>query len=66
MAIAKTIEIIAGSSTSFEDAVRQGIAKASETVEGIQGAWVKDTEVSVNGNQVTEWRVRLRITFVVK
>ena len=66
MAIAKTIEIIAGSSASFEDAVRQGIAKASETVEGIQGAWVKDTEVSVNGNQVTEWRVRLRITFVVK
>ena len=66
MAIAKTIEIIAGSSTSFEDAVRQGIAKASETVEGIQGAWVKDTEVSVSGNQVTEWRVRLRITFVVK
>jgi flavin-binding protein dodecin len=66
MAVAKTIEIISGSSTSFEDAVRQGIAKASESVDGIQGAWVKDAEVGVSGNQVTEWRVRLRITFVVK
>ena len=66
MTIAKTIEIIAASTTSFEDAVRQGIAKASETVEGIQGAWVKDTEVGVSGNHVTEWRVRLKITFVVK
>jgi hypothetical protein len=66
MAIAKTIEIVAASNTSFEDAVRQGIAKASETVEGIQGAWVKDTEVAVSDNHVTEWRVRLKITFVVK
>ena len=66
MSVAKTIEIISGSSTSFEDAVRQGIAKASETVNGIQGAWVKDTEVGVSDNRVTEWRVRLRITFVVK
>ena len=66
MAVAKTIEIISGSSTSFEDAVKQGIAKASETVDGIQGAWVKDTEVAVSDNHVTEWRVRLRITFVVK
>ena len=66
MSVAKTIEIISGSSTSFEDAVKQGIAKASETVDGIQGAWVKDTEVAVSDNQVTEWRVRLRVTFVVK
>jgi dodecin len=66
MAVAKTIEIISSSSTSFEDAVKQGVAKASETVDSIQGAWVKDTEVGVSGNQVTEWRVRLKITFVVK
>jgi flavin-binding protein dodecin len=66
MSVAKTIEIISGSSTSLEDAVRQGIAKASETVNGISGAWVKDTEVAVSDNRVTEWRVRLKITFVVK
>jgi dodecin len=66
MAVAKTIEIISTSSTSFEDAVKQGVAKASETVDGVQGAWVKDTEVAVSGNHVSEWRVRLKITFVVK
>ena len=66
MAVAKTIEIISSSTSSFEDAVKQGIAKASETVDGIQGAWVKDTEVGVSGNHVTEWRVRLKITFVIK
>ena len=66
MAVAKTIEIISTSNTSFEDAVRQGIAKASETVDGIQGAWVKDTEVGVSDNHVSEWRVRLKVTFVIK
>lgn len=66
MAVAKTIEIISTSSTSFEDAVKQGVAKASETVDGVQGAWVKDTEVAVSGNQVSEWRVRMKITFLVK
>jgi dodecin len=66
VAVAKTIEIISTSSTSFEDAVKQGVAKASETVEGVQGAWIKDTEVAVSGNQVSEWRVRMKITFLVK
>ena len=66
MAVAKTVEIISTSNTSFEDAVKQGIAKASETVDGIQGAWVKDTEVAVSGNHVSEWRVRLKVTFVIK
>jgi len=66
VAVAKTIEIISTSSTSFEEAVKQGVAKASETVEGVQGAWIKDTEVAVSGNQVSEWRVRMKITFLVK
>jgi flavin-binding protein dodecin len=66
MAVAKTIEIIAGSTAGFEDAVRQGITKASETVENIHAAWVQDTKVEVNGGKVTEWRVRLKVTFVVE
>ncbi len=66
MAVAKTIEIISTSSTSFEDAVKQGVAKASESVDDVQGAWVKDTEVAVSGNHISEWRVRLKVTFVVK
>lgn len=65
MAIAKTIEITASSTSGIEDAVRSGIAKASETIKGIEGAWVKDTEVAVSNGKVTEWRVRLRVTFIV-
>lgn len=66
MAIAKVIEIIASSTTSFEDAVASGIAKAAETVSGIESAWVKDTKVRVSNGKVSEWRVIMAITFMVK
>lgn len=66
MAIAKVIEVIAGSSKGIEDAVSKGIAKASETVSGIEGAWVKDTKVLVKKGKITEWRVILSITFIVQ
>jgi flavin-binding protein dodecin len=65
MAVAKTIEIISSSSESIEAAVRDGIAKAAESVTGIEGAWVQDTKVIVRDNRVAEWRVTLKITFVV-
>ena len=64
--VARITNISARSDTGFDDAVATGIERANQTLRNVQGAWVKDTEVSVNGNQVTEWRVRLRITFVVK
>jgi hypothetical protein len=66
MAVAKTIEIISGSAKGVEDAIQSGIAKASETVSGIEGAWVKDTKVKVEGGKVTEWRVTLAVTFLVQ
>jgi flavin-binding protein dodecin len=65
MAVAKTIEIISGSSKGIEDAIRTGIAKASETVNAIEGAWVKDTKVVVQNGSVSEWRVTMVITFIV-
>jgi dodecin len=65
MAVAKNIEIISSSADSIEDAIRSGIAKASETVKGIEGAWVKDTKVVVRDAEVTEWRVTLMVTFIV-
>lgn len=65
MAVAKTIEIVSTSSESIDAAIRDGIAKASETVKGIEGAWVQDTKVIVRDNEVAEWRVTLKITFVV-
>ncbi|HEX6073374.1 MAG TPA: dodecin family protein [Sphingomicrobium sp.] len=66
MAIAKTIEITASSANGIEDAVRSGLAKASETVKGIETAWIKDTNVILQGGEIAEWRVRLRVTFVVE
>ena len=65
MAIAKTIEIISSSADGIEAAIRDGIAKASETVTGIEGAWVKDTKVVVRSGKVAEWRVTLAVTFIV-
>jgi flavin-binding protein dodecin len=65
MSVAKTVEIIASSKSGIEDAVRDGIAKVSETVKNIEAAWVKDTKVVVRDAAVTEWRVTLAVTFIV-
>lgn len=65
MAVAKIIEITAQSSESFEDAIKQGIAKASETVHNIEGAWVKEQKVVVSDGNITGYRVDLKVTFVL-
>lgn len=65
MAVAKIIEIISGSSVSFDDAVKQGLAKAAETVNGITSAWVKDQNVVVDGGRITEYRVVMKLTFML-
>jgi len=65
MAVAKVIEISSASDKGFEDAVRKGIEHASKTVEGIRGAWVKEQEVVVENNKVVEYRVNLKVTFVL-
>jgi len=66
MAVAKNIEIIASSSEGSDAAIRDGIAKAAETVHGIKSAWVKDIKVKVSDNKVSEWRVTLAVTFIVE
>jgi dodecin len=67
MSVAKVIEVFASSSTSVEDAVKSGIKKTSETVKNIKGAWVNEIKVVTDGSgNITEWRVNLRITFVVE
>lgn len=65
MAIGKIIEVSASSPTSFDDAVKQGIAKASETVHGIKGAWISEQKVKVEDNKIVEYRVDMRVSFVV-
>ena len=65
MAVAKVIEITAESSESFEDAIKQGIAKAAETVRNIKAAWVNGQQVTVADGQVAAYRVDLKVTFLV-
>ena len=66
MSVAKHTEITASSSESFEDAVRRGIRKMAETVKKIQGAWVKEQKVVVDGDNIVEYRVTMKVTFIVK
>lgn len=66
MSVAKHVEISATSSKSFEDAIQSGIKKAAESVKGIQGAWIKEQKVIVKGDDVTEYRVSMKVTFIVK
>ena len=65
MKVAKVIEISAESDVSFEAAIHNGIAKASESVHNIKGAWVKEQKVSVENGRVTKYRVDLKVTFVM-
>ncbi|MET1112806.1 MAG: dodecin family protein [Allosphingosinicella sp.] len=65
MAVAKTVEIISSSTESIEAAVRDGIAKAGETIKNIESAWIQGTKAIVRDDAVAEWRVTLRITFIV-
>ena len=65
MSVAKVIELSATSGESFEDAIRAAITKASETIRGITGAWVKEQKVDISNGQVTAFRVSLHVTFVL-
>lgn len=66
MSVAKHVEISASSTASFEDAIRQGIKKTAESVKGIEGAWVKEQKLIVDGDDITEFRVTMKVTFIVK
>jgi flavin-binding protein dodecin len=65
MAIAKVTEITASSTKSFEDAIQQGIARAGKTIRNIQAAWVNEQSVVVASDKISEWRVNLKITFLL-
>jgi len=65
MAVAKVIELSSSSEQSFEDAITKGIEKASESVHGIKGAWVKEQKVDVSDGGITDYRVDLKVSFVL-
>lgn len=65
MSVAKITEITSTSERSFEEAIHDGIERASATVHGITGAWISDQEVVVEDGIITLYKVRMRLTFVV-
>lgn len=65
MAIAKVVEVNSSSAKSFEDAIQTGIAKVTGTVKNVQGAWINEQKVVIKDNQIVEYRVNLKISFLV-
>ncbi|MEX2527540.1 MAG: dodecin family protein [Gemmatimonadota bacterium] len=66
MSVAKVTEITASSTDSFEAAVHAGLARASKNLEGVQGAWIAEQKVVWGGSKVSEYRVTLKVTFLLK
>jgi flavin-binding protein dodecin len=66
MQVARVTEIIASSDKSFEDAVKAGIARACKTLKNVSGAWVQDQKVVVSKKKIVEYRVNLKVTFVLE
>lgn len=65
MAIAKITEIQASSKKSFEDAIKAGIARADKTLRNLTGAWVKDQKVKIEKGKIVEYRVIMKVTFIL-
>ena len=66
MTVARVTEITSQSATSFEDAIRQGIQRANETLRNVTGAWVKEQQIEVDAGKITGFRVNMLITFVLE
>ena len=67
MSVAKVSEIIASSTTSFDDAITMGVARAHKTLKNLKSAWVENQQIKLNDKgQITEYRVQLKITFVLE
>ncbi len=66
MSVAKNVEISSTSTTGFEDAIAQGIARASKTINNIRGAWIKEQKVAIENGKISEYQVTMILTFVLK
>ncbi len=65
MSVAKVIEISSESEKSFEDAIQVGIQRANETLRDVKGAWIKEQSVKIENGRITEYRVDMKLTFVL-
>jgi len=66
MAVARVTEISSTSTQSFEDAIAQGIARATKTLRNVKSAWVKEQRVEVVNDRISEYQVNLLVTFVLE
>ena len=66
MAIARVTEIISGSKKSFDDAIKKGIARANKTLNNVEGAWIKDQSIVMDKGEIKEYRVVMKVTFILK
>ncbi len=65
MSVARVTEVISSSDKSFDDAVQAGVSRAAETLQNITGCWVKDHKCTVTDGKITDWRVTMKITFIL-
>ena len=65
MSVARITEISSSSNESFEDAIKQGVERAAETLHGIRSAWVKEQEVQIENGKISAYKVIIKITFVL-
>lgn len=65
MSVARITEITSDSSTGFDDAIQQGIDRATKTLKNVRSAWVKDQSMEIEGEKVALYRVTLKVTFVL-
>ncbi len=66
MSVAKVTEIIASSTKGFDDAVSEGVARANKTLNDIKSVWVKEQKAMVTDGKITEYRVTMKVSFVLK
>ena len=65
MPVAKVTELSATSDKSFDDAIQQGIDRATKTLRNVKGAWVKEMRVSIENGKISEYQVNMQVTFVL-
>ena len=64
--VARVTEIIASSTKSFDDAVEAGVDRATKTLSNVKGAWIEGQKVVIENGRISEWRVTLKVTFVLE
>ena len=65
MSVARTTEISASSRKGFEEAIEKGIKRCTETIKNVEGAWIKEQKVVVSDDKVSEYRVTMKVSFIL-